>query len=93
MRFRIFAAVGLMAALFFVSDAFAQTGQRRAPPKINETQDADTKAEYLESIPYKPCPASVRFPNGQHACLGLPGQPKSDVEGANENRSGQDDVR
>ena len=93
MRFRIFAAVALMAALLLISNAFAQTGQRHAPPKINETQDADTKAEYLESIPYKPCPASVLFPNGQHTCLGLPGHPNSDVEGENEDRSGHDNVR
>ena len=47
----------------------------RAAPKIGETQDADVKAEYLEAIPYKPCPANVRFPNGQQMCLGLPGNP------------------
>ena len=44
----------------------------RAAPKIGETQDADVKAEYLEAIPYKPCPANVRFPNGRQVCLGLP---------------------
>jgi hypothetical protein len=93
MRFQLFAAVALTAVLPLISNALAQTGQRHAPPKINETQDADTKAEYLESIPYKPCPASVRFPNGQHACLGFPGHPNSDVEGENQDRNGQDDVR
>jgi hypothetical protein len=93
MRFRIFAAAALIAAVPLISNALAQTGQRHAPPKINETQDADSKAEYLESIPYKPCPASVLFPNGQHACLGLPGHPNSDIEGENEHRGGQDDVR
>jgi hypothetical protein len=70
MRFLIIAAV-LASALPLVP-AFAQTAPRPAPPKISETQDAGKKAEYLESRPYKPCPSSVVFPNGQHACIGLP---------------------
>jgi hypothetical protein len=44
----------------------------RHVPTLGETTDADIKSEYLEAIPYKPCPANVRFPNGQQACLGLP---------------------
>ena len=47
----------------------------RHVPTLSETTDADIKSEYLEAIPYKPCPANVRFPNGQQACLGLPGRP------------------
>jgi hypothetical protein len=47
----------------------------RHVPTLGETTDADIKSEYLEAIPYKPCPANVRFPNGQQACLGLPGRP------------------
>jgi hypothetical protein len=47
------------------------------PPNVGQTQDADIKAEYLEAIPYKPCPANVRFPNGRQECLGLPGYPDS----------------
>ena len=90
MRFHFFAAT-LIAAQVLVFSALAETARQHAPPKLNETQDADTKAEYLESIPYKPCPASVRFPNGQQACLGLPGHPKSDVEGEHEDRGGQDE--
>jgi hypothetical protein len=93
MRFRIFAAAVLIAAVPLISNALAQTGQRHAPPKINETQDADTKAEYLESIPYKPCPASVRFPNGQHACLGGPGPQNSDVESDGEDRNDREGTR
>jgi hypothetical protein len=42
------------------------------PPNIANTSDADIKAEYEERVPYKPCPADVRFPNGQEACLGQP---------------------
>jgi len=71
MRFMIIAAV-LISALPLAVGAFAQTAQRPAAPKVDETQDAQKKAEYLESIPYKPCPANVRFPNGQQVCLGLP---------------------
>ena len=47
----------------------------RHVPTLGETQDADIKAEYLEAMPYQPCPANVRFPNGQQMCLGLPGNP------------------
>ena len=47
----------------------------RHVPTLGETQDADIKAEYLEAMPYKPCPANVRFFNGQQMCLGLPGNP------------------
>ena len=59
------------------ASAYAQTTPTApsAPPRIGETKDADIKAEYLEAIPYKPCPANVRFPNGQQTCLGLPGNP------------------
>jgi hypothetical protein len=72
MRFTIVAAV-LISAQPLVASAFAQSAPRPAPPQIGETKDADIKAEYLEAIPYKPCPANVRFPNGQQMCLGLPG--------------------
>ena len=93
MRFQIFAAVAVIAALPLISNALAQTGQRHAPPKINETQNADTKAEYLESIPYKPCPASVLFPNGQHACLGAPSSPNLDVESDGVDRRDREGLR
>ena len=45
----------------------------RHVPTLGETTDADIKSEYLEAIPYKPCPAGTwdsRY--GQQACLGLP---------------------
>ena len=51
------------------------SGKSAAAPKIGETRDADLKAEYLEAVPYQPCPANVRFPNGQQMCVGLPGHP------------------
>ena len=31
----------------------------RHVPTLGETTDADIKSEYLEAIPYKPCPANV----------------------------------
>ena len=74
MRFFLIATV-LISALAPVAEAFAQTDQPRTQPKMDETQDAKIKAEYLESIPYQPCPANVRFPNGRQICLGLPGNP------------------
>jgi hypothetical protein len=78
MRFLIVAAV-LISGVPLAVSAFAQTAQRPAPPQIGETKDADIKAEYLQSMPYKPCPANVRFPNGQQVCLGLPRYPDSRV--------------
>jgi hypothetical protein len=74
LRFPIVAA-GLTFALLLADSAFAETANPQATPKIDETQDAEIKAEYLEAIPYKPCPANVRFLNGRQACLGLPGYP------------------
>jgi hypothetical protein len=86
MRFLIAAALTVLA-LAQVQGALAQTARRANPPEIDETQgatidgtqDATKKAEYLEARPYIPCPSSVRFPNGQHACLGLPGYPDQKV--------------
>jgi hypothetical protein len=36
---------------------------------------ADIKEETEAGLTYQPCPANVRFPNGQQMCLGLPGFP------------------
>jgi hypothetical protein len=74
MRFLSTAAVAILT-LALVDGALAETAPRPTPPEIGDTQDAAKKAEYLEARPYKPCPSSVRFPNGQNACLGLPGNP------------------
>ena len=65
-----------LSALWLTGFAVAETACRPDPPKISETQDPEKKAEYLESIPYKPCPASVVLPNGRHACIGMPGNPE-----------------
>jgi hypothetical protein len=53
----------------------ADNAKTRALPLLEETGDADKKADYLESIPYRPCPSAVRMPNGQLVCLGSPGEP------------------
>ena len=73
----LLAAASCLSALWLTGVAVAETARRPDPPKISETQDPEKKAEYLESIPYKPCPASVVLPNGRHACIGMPGNPES----------------
>jgi hypothetical protein len=72
MRFGIVVAATLISGVSLAAVALAQTAERPAAPDINQTQDAKIKEEYLESKPYIPCPADVRFPNGRQACLGLP---------------------
>jgi hypothetical protein len=74
MRVVKIATILLVGLPLMAASAYAQTTPTapRTPPAIGETKDADIKAEYLEAIPYKPCPANVRFPNGRQACLGLP---------------------
>jgi hypothetical protein len=79
MRFLIIAAV-LVSAPGLASSAFAETAQ--APPPSPATTHQDVTVEHPdwfteEQIPYKPCPASVVFLNGLHACLGLPRYPAS----------------
>ena len=73
----LLAAAACLSTLLLTGYAVAKTARRPDPPKISETQDPEKKAEYLESIPYKPCPASVVLVNGRHACIGLPGDPDS----------------
>ena len=46
------------------------------PPNLGPARTlADIKEETEPGITYQPCPANVRFPNGQQMCLGLPGFP------------------
>jgi hypothetical protein len=89
--------LAVLAALIFASvltfDALAQSAQRPDPPKLDETQNADRKAEYLESIPYRPCPASVVFPNGRHACIGSPSYPSSGDRSPNGEPDERDESR
>jgi hypothetical protein len=73
----LLAAATCLLTLLLTDFAVAETARRPDPPKISETQDPEKKAEYLESIPYKPCPASVVLPSGRHACIGMPGNPGS----------------
>ena len=63
----------LISSITFANAADSAKG--RALPLLEETGDPDKKADYLESIPYRPCPSAVRMPNGQLVCLGSPGEP------------------
>ena len=44
----------------------ADSARTRALPLLEETGDADKKADYLESIPYRPCPSAVFRPHPPH---------------------------
>jgi hypothetical protein len=80
MRFLIIAvSISVLA-----TGAFAQTTQNpptpRTPPAIPAPAtgtglDIERRGHpewFTEPNTYKPCPASVVFENGQHACLGCP---------------------
>jgi hypothetical protein len=46
------------------------------PPSLGPARTlADIKEETEAGVAYQPCPANVRFSNGQQTCLGLPGFP------------------
>jgi hypothetical protein len=90
MKHRKLAAV-LAAALIAgsASTTLAQTttGKEGEPPSSSAGEKpssgstsqartlADIKDETEAGLIYRPCPANVRFPNGQQMCLGLPGFP------------------
>ena len=38
---------------------------------LNSTEQQHPKW-FRETYTYRPCPAEVEFPNGRHACLGVP---------------------
>jgi hypothetical protein len=68
---------GLVVALFSVASAEAT----RPAPASSRPAASDATSEAMrrhpnwfteEGMRYKPCPCSVVFPNGRHACLGLP---------------------
>jgi hypothetical protein len=66
-----------LLALSLTSGNAADDAKRHGGPSLDETDDADKKAEYLELLPYKPCPSAVKMPNGKIECLGSPGEPYS----------------
>jgi hypothetical protein len=78
MRFLMITAVSVFA---LASGAFAQT-DAQAPARPVAAQPSTPTQDDIErlhpdwfteyGIPYRPCPCSVIFPNGRHACLGLP---------------------
>ena len=51
---------------------FGLSVQRRRFHFSYRRQAADEQGLSATREPYKPCPASVAFPNGRLACLGLP---------------------
>jgi hypothetical protein len=79
----------ILAAVLFVgsaSAALAQDTPTGKPPSSGAPGDkppsgpptrtlADIKDETEAGLIYEPCPANVRFSNGQQMCLGLPGSP------------------
>jgi hypothetical protein len=89
MKHRKLAAV--LAAVLIAGNAgtgLAQgTGKEGVPPSSDAPGDrppsgtpqartlADVKEETEAGLTYQPCPANVRFSNGQQMCLGLPGNP------------------
>jgi hypothetical protein len=71
---RVLWLIAFLGSSLPLAVAADSTNRRHASP-TPDTNDADTKAEYLESIPYRPCPSTVRMPNGQVVCLGLAQEP------------------
>jgi hypothetical protein len=73
MRLLIVAAA-TASVIGFIPGALAQNG--RPPAAAPGLSEGDAEHQhpqwYKEPSRYKPCPASVVFPNGQHACIGLP---------------------
>jgi hypothetical protein len=65
----------LIALLVSSLTSASEAENAKHSPSLDETDEANKKAEYLESIPYQPCPSTVKMPNGQIECLGSPGKP------------------
>jgi hypothetical protein len=72
-------AVALVSAVACASGAVAQTTQEPTQPSPPATQQGslgqatrEHPGWFMEPNTYKPCPASVVFPNGGPACLGCP---------------------
>lgn len=86
MRFHMIAIVSafvsvLVSVLALTPGAFAQAAEQTSPEAAAAQSAAPTQDDIVrqhpnwfteEGIPYRPCPCSVVFPNGRHACLGLP---------------------
>lgn len=68
--FPVFIAAWIISAC---SGAFAQSAPH-SQDQAGVTQDDVQRRHpdwYKEPRRYRPCPASVEFPNGRHACLGM----------------------
>jgi hypothetical protein len=80
MRLIMIAAVSLLA---LAPGALAETAEPEPAPArptaaqttgLTQNDIAGQHPDWFteEGIPYRPCPCSVVFPDGRHACLGLP---------------------
>jgi hypothetical protein len=80
MRLIMIAAVSLLA---LAPGALAETAEPEPAPArpaaaqptgLTQNDIARQHPDWFteEGIPYRPCPCSVIFPDGRHACLGLP---------------------
>jgi hypothetical protein len=86
MRFHMIAIVSVFVSvvvsiLALTPGALAQSAEQASPGAAAAQSAAPTQDDIVrqhpnwfteEGIPYRPCPCSVVFPNGRHACLGLP---------------------
>jgi cytochrome P450 len=75
MRHWIIALLAATATFLAIESANSQAADHPAPASnatANRQESADDASRWQEPRGYKPCPAHVVFPNGRHACLGLP---------------------
>jgi hypothetical protein len=69
----LFWYVVLLLSIAAAPSAMSQTAQRHSPAQAATAQDDaehQHPAWFAEPGRYKPCPASVEFPDSRHACLG-----------------------
>jgi hypothetical protein len=78
MRLLMIAALTLLAP---APGALAETAEPASPQPVAAQPPGVTQDDIVrqhpdwfseEGIPYRPCPCSVVFPDGRHACLGFP---------------------
>jgi len=75
------ALIAAVSAVALSPGAFAETTEQDSPRPAAAQPALPTQDDIVRQhphwfteagIPYRPCPCSVIFPNGRHACLGLP---------------------
>jgi hypothetical protein len=74
-------AIAPIVVVALSSVAFAETAPSTPPSSAPTPADQDATSQSIrqhpdwyteERVPYRPCPCSVVFPGGRHACTGLP---------------------